>query len=159
LKNELQPKSFWPLSAILRALTGTIVVGIGAYFIFLRSPLLPEDIAYMRLSTADLSGVGPRLERWLTLVFRVLGGYAVATGLLMIALAATAFRARRRVAVASVFISGAASIGLMACVNFSLSSDFKWPLLGVAAIWALSLIVFGVEEWIARSASPGRRRL
>jgi hypothetical protein len=34
----------------------------------------------------------------------------------------------------------------MAVVNFAIGSDFKWVLLGMALIWALSLAVFWLEE-------------
>jgi hypothetical protein len=55
-------------------------MGIGFYFIFLRPPLLPEDLRYMALSPPQLDVVRPRLAERLTQVFIVLGGYAVATG-------------------------------------------------------------------------------
>ena len=48
---------------------GTAVMGIGLYFIFLRPPLLPEDLRYMALSAAQLDLVRPRLAKWLTHVF------------------------------------------------------------------------------------------
>ena len=34
----------------------------------------------------------------------------------------------------------------MAVVNFAIDSDFKWVLLGMALIWALSLAVFWLEK-------------
>lgn len=40
----------------------------------------------------------------------------------------------------------------MAFVNFTIHSDFKWFLLGVAALWALSLVAFYIEQWAARAA-------
>ena len=142
----------WRPSSFLLALAGAIVAGIGAYFVFLRPPLLPEDIRFMQLSAAEFVAVGPRLEVWLTQVFRVLGGYALATGLLAVALAATAFRTRHPVAVVGALTGGATSIGLMTIVNFAIDSDFKWLLLGAALIWALSLVAFWAEGWAARSA-------
>ena len=80
------PTTPWRLSSFLLALAGLIVGGIGAFFLFLRPPLLPEDVRYMQLSATEFVAVGPRLEVWLTQVFRVLGGYALATGLLTVAL-------------------------------------------------------------------------
>jgi hypothetical protein len=44
----------WPLSSVLLALAGMTLVGAGLYFLFLRPPLLPEDIRYMGLSAAEL---------------------------------------------------------------------------------------------------------
>ena len=147
------PSKSWPISSILLTAAGMLVAGIGVYFIFLRPPLLMEDIRYMHISAVELAAIGPRLEPWLTQVFRVLGGYVLATGLLTMALAVTAFRKRRPVAVAGAFIAGAASIGLMATVNFAIDSDFKWQLLGVAVVWLMSAVAFGAEAWLARSAA------
>jgi hypothetical protein len=130
----------WTPSSTLLAAAGAIIAGIGLYFIVLRPALLPEDVHYMRLSAAEIEAVGPRLAVWLTHVFRVLGGYALATGVLLIALAATAFRARHPVAAAGALIGGASSIGLMSVVNFMIDSDFKWSLLACALVWALSMV-------------------
>lgn len=136
----------WTMSSITLALAGMIIAGIGLYFIALRPPLLPEDVRYMDLSVAELEAIGPRLAMWLTQVFRVLGGYALATGVLLVALAITAFRARHPVAVAGVLIGGASSIGLMSVVNFTIGSDFRWPLFACALVWAVSLIAYGLES-------------
>lgn len=144
----------WTISSAILALTGVIIAGIGLYFIILRPSLLPEDVRYMHLSAAELEAIGPRLAMWLTHVFRVLGGYALATGILLIALALTAFRARHPVALAGALVGGASSIGLMSVVNFMIGSDFKWPLLACALIWALSLILYGFESY-ASTAGPG----
>ena len=107
----------------------------------------------MHLSAAELATIGPHLKPWLTQVFRVLGGYVLATGLLTMALASTGFRARRPVAVAGAFMAGVASIGLMTTVNFAIDSNFKWPLVGVAFVWLMSAVAFGTESWLARSAA------
>ena len=136
----------WTMSSITLALAGMIIAGIGLYFIALRPPLLPEDVRYMDLSVAELEAIGPRLAMWLTQVFRVLGGYALATGVLLVALAITAFRARHPVAVAGVLIGGASSIGLMSVVNFTIGSDFRWPLFACALVWAVSLAAYGLES-------------
>lgn len=144
---------FLPISALLLAAAGLIVSVIGAYFLFARPPLLSEDIRFMHLSATELVAIGPRLELWLTQVFRVMGGYALACGILTITLASTAFRARHPIAVAGAFVAGAASIGLMAAVNFAIDSNFKWELLGAALVWASSALAFGVEAWVARSAT------
>ncbi|KKC34380.1 hypothetical protein WH91_03230, partial [Devosia psychrophila] len=115
----------WSPSSTLLALGGAFVACIGVYFILLRPSLLPEDIRYMGLTTAEVTGTGPRLEAWLAQVFRVFGGYALATGLLTLTLAATAFRERRPVAVAGAFLGGAASTGLMPWVHFAIGAAFN----------------------------------
>ena len=135
----------WTLSSILLALAGTTLVVAGLYFIFLRPPLLPEDVRYMSLSAVELDAVRPRLEAWLTQVFRVMGGYVIATGVLTVTLAATSFRAHHCGAGIGALVGGAASIGWMAVVNFMINSDFKWVLLAMALFWAASLAVFWFE--------------
>ena len=135
------------------ALAGITLIGAGLYFLFLRPPLLPEDVRYMGLSAAELGPIRPRLEAWLTQVFRVMGGYVLATGVLTVTLAATAFRTHYWSAGIGALIAGAASIGWMAVVNFIIDSDFKWSLLAMALLWAASLALFCFEQQ-RRTASP-----
>ena len=135
----------WTLSSILLATAGASLVLSGFYFLFLRPPLLPEDIRYMGLSENQLVAVAPKLETWLAQVFRVMGGYVLATGVLTITLALTAYRTHQRGAGVGAFAGGAASIGLMAAVNFAINSDFKWVLLAIALVWLSSLCVFWFE--------------
>jgi hypothetical protein len=142
----------WTPSSIVLVLAGVAVIGVGLYFILLRPPLLPEDIRYMALPAAEFDIIRPRLELWLTHVFRVMGGYILATGVLAITLAATAFRARNKAAAMGALIGGATSIGWMAAVNFMIASDFKWVLLGMALLWALGLVLFWLEN-----RAPARR--
>ena len=148
----------WPLSSIVLAVAGVALIGVGLYFIALRPALLPEDVRYMGLSAVQIDAVRPRLEAWLTHVFRVMGGYVLATGVLTITLAATSFRAHLWGAAMGALIGGAASIGWMAEVNFMIDSDFKWALFGIALVWASSLELFWFEKKNAkrqRSAAAG----
>jgi hypothetical protein len=85
------------------------------------------------------------LAAWLTHVFRVMGGFVSATGILTIALAATLFRSHHRGTGVAAALAGFASIGLMTMVNFTIGSDFKWVLLGAALLWACSMALFWVE--------------
>jgi hypothetical protein len=135
----------WSTSSVLLTFAGVLVGAIGTHFIVVRPALLPEDAAYMQFSATELATIGPRLGAWLTQVFYVLGGYALATGLLTVALAATSYRARHPIAVVGAFLAGASSIGLMAAVNFAIASDFRWFLLAIASVWAMSLIAFWIE--------------
>ena len=73
----------WTPSSIVLIMAGVTLIGVGLYFILLRPPLLPEDVRYMALPTAQLDVLRPRLELWLTHVFRVMGGYILATGVLV----------------------------------------------------------------------------
>ena len=130
-------------------MAGVILIGTGFYFLLLRPPLLPEDIRYIALPPAQFDILRPRLELWLTHVFRVMGGYVLATGVLMVTLAVTSFRQHSTPAAIGALIGGVASIGWMAVVNFLINSDFKWVLLAMALLWAVSLVLFWVEK-------PGR---
>jgi hypothetical protein len=136
----------WTPSSMVLILAGVALIGVGLYFILLRPALLPEDVRYMALPAAQLDILRPRLELWLTHVFRVMGGYVLATGVLAVTLAATAFRAHQKGAAIGALIGGAASIGWMAAVNFMIDSDFKWVLLGMALLWASSLVLFWFEH-------------
>ncbi|MDX8463403.1 hypothetical protein [Mesorhizobium humile] len=142
----------WPFSAILLAAFGVALVCIGAFFMFLRPPLLPEDMRFIGLSLEQLQAGQPRMASWLERVFQVLGGYATASGVLTITVAATSFRRHERIALLGVLAAGIASIGWMVVVNFVIGSDFRWILLAVAGLWAASLGMFVVE---ARQAAVG----
>lgn len=144
----------WPLSAILLALASAIIIGIGVYFIAFRPTFLPEDVSYMQLTATELSAMESRLAPWLARVYRVLGGYAAATGLLGVTLAATSFRKRHPVAFLGALSGGIASIGLMAAVNVAIDSQFKLPLLVLAVLWFASVITFVLEGVGSRKSSP-----
>ena len=101
----------WTISSILLVVFGSALVAMGLYFMFARPALLPEDLRYIGQSAAQLEASGARLSAWLLLVFRVMGGYVVATGVLTIALAATSLRARSRSAAGAVLVAGVVSIG------------------------------------------------
>ena len=147
---DVTPGSWRPSSIVLAA-AGILLIGMGFYFIVLRPPLLPEDTRFMGLTAAQLDPIRPQLEAWLTHVFRVLGGYVLATGILTVTLAATSFRQHSPIAAIGALLGGAASIGWMAVVNFMIGSDFKWVLLGMALIWVLSLGLYGWDLARART--------
>lgn len=129
------------------ALAGALMVFIGVYFVALRPPLLPEDIRYLHADLNLLTQAAPELTGWLRWVFRVLGGYIAATGVLTMHLALTSFRERSRWAFAVAALAGGMSIGVMASVNFMIGSDFRWPLFALACLWGLALAL----RLIARS--------
>src|SRR5262249_16472441 len=143
--------------------SGVLLIGVGFYFLFLRPTLLPEDIRYMNLTPAELQSIGPRLGTWLTHVFRVMGGYITATGVLAITLAITSFPQHHPIAAFGAMLGGASSIGWMVTVNFMINSDFKWALLGMALVWACSLLLFireralpsGEEREVLRQTDAG----
>lgn len=132
-------------SPTVLAFGGVLLIGMGLYFVFLRPPLLPEDPRYMGASLAEIQASLPGLPVWLRRVFWVLGGYMMASGLLTIYLALTAFRARARGAALLAGLSGLVSIGWMAAVNFMIDSDFKWLLLAFVLPWVAALGLYRLE--------------
>ena len=69
------------------------------------------------------------------------GGQAFAAGGLSVFVAVTDIRQGGKAAVVALALAGAASIGVMAAVNFAIRSDFRWMLLGVAVLWAAAIAV------------------
>ncbi len=123
----------------LLSATAVAVIGMGIFFVVLRPPLMIEDIRFMASSEQALHLAAPRFADWLTLVFRVMGGFMIATGSLLLALlSGDALRPfATKVAVA---VAGIRSIGVMTVVNFAIGSDFKWMILAFAALWAAAVI-------------------
>jgi hypothetical protein len=134
-----------PYSATVLALGGVILMLLGLYFVFLRPPLLPEDLRFMGTSMTEIQQNLPGLLIWLCRVFWVMGGYMFATGLLTLYVALTSFRARVRGAAVVVAFSGLSSIGLVAAVNLMIASDFKWLILSFVAPWGLALALYWIE--------------
>ncbi len=135
-----------PYSATALALGGTILAILGLYFLFLRPPLLPEDLRSMGTSLAQVQATMPGLPIWLRRVFWVMGGYMFATGLLTLYVAITSFRTRVRGVAGIVGLAGLTSIGWMAVVNFIIGSDFKWLILILVFPWILALVLYHVER-------------
>lgn len=135
-----------PYSAFVLSSAGLILLGMGLYFIFLRPPLLPEDLRYIGTTLQNLKDNNPRLLNWLHKVFWVMGGYIFTTGLLIIFISITTFRNRLPGAFSTIVVAGISSIGLMTVVNFLISSDFKWLLLIFTLPWALALILYRLHK-------------
>src|SRR6266508_2600315 len=128
-------------SSIFLALNGLILMGLGFYFIFIRPPLLPEDSRFMGTTLDQIQLVMPGLLVWLRRVFWVMGGFMFATGLLLLYVAQTTFRAHLTSARLMVALAALSSIGWMAIVNFIIASDFKWLLLTFNLPWIIALIL------------------
>lgn len=131
-----------PLSGKVFLVCGLWLIALGLYFALLRPALLPEDPRYIGSSLEAIRAAVPGLERWLEHVFKVIGGFMVATGVLTV-LAACRFLAKReRGTFAALAVAGAASVGLMSATNFLLHSDFRWLLLLPALLWLFGLACY-----------------
>lgn len=129
------------LAAWLMTACGLILTGIGAFFLVLRPPLLPEDIQFIGATRDGIVTAVPGLTRWLRRVFWVLGGYTVTSGFLVVYVATTDLRAGDTTALVVLALAGITSIGWMTVVNFLIHSHFRWALLAVDVLWATSLIL------------------
>ena len=133
---------------------GLILMGMGAYFAFLRPPILPEDSRYIGVSLVRIQDSVPGMLPWLSRVFAVLGGYMFATGLLTAYVAATSVRTVRPVTTTVVAIAGLASIGWMAITNFQIGSAFKWVLLAFTLPWLIALLSFRLSRDVPQHGVP-----
>jgi len=129
---------------------GLWLVALGAYFLFLRPALLPEDPRYIGSSLETIRSVVPGLERWLGHVFNVMGGFMVATGAMTVLVAWRFLARRERGTLVALSVAGAASVALMSATNFLLNSDFRWLLLLPALLWLAGLLCYLRES----AASP-----
>lgn len=127
-------------------LAGIVLMAVGFYFIFLRPPLLPEDLRYTGTTLSIINSNIPELAGWLKKVFWVMGSYIFTTGVLTAYIAVTSFRTRMRGALFIATIAGLTSIGFMTVVNFIIGSDFKWTLLALTFPWAISLILYRLHK-------------
>lgn len=135
-----------PYSAIVLALAGLLLAGMGVYFIFLRSSLLSEDLIYMGSTLENVKMNLPGLLNWLPKVFWVMGGYIFTSGLLTVFISFTAYRKRTNCAFGIVALAGISSIGLMTMVNFMIDSDFKWLLFSFMLLWVSSLVLYLLRQ-------------
>ncbi|MDO8777234.1 MAG: hypothetical protein Q7K57_52690 [Burkholderiaceae bacterium] len=127
-------------------ISGIWLIGLGLYFALLRPALLPEDPRYIGSSLAQIQAALPGLERWLSHVFVVMGGFMAASGLLTISLALTAVVARRRGIGIVLLLAGLASVVTMSWTNFAIDSNFKWLLLAPAILWFTGLVCYVLER-------------
>ena len=142
------------LSSTVFLSCGLWLVALGLCFILLRPALLLEDPRYIGASIDAIRAAVPGLERWLGHVFNVVGGFMVATSVLM-GLAACRFLAKReRGTFAALVVAGATSVGLMSATNFLLNSDFWWLFLLPALLWLFGLACYLRELDLPDAAKP-----
>ena len=133
-------KSRPPISMFFFIACGIWLIGLGLYFIFLRPPLLPEDLRYMETSIGDIQSAIPGLERWTNRVFTVMGGFMMGSGLLTILAAMNISTLREKRTWIFLMLAGLFTVGTMSLTNFQLNSDFKWLLLMPSLLWVIGLV-------------------
>jgi hypothetical protein len=68
------------IAGVLLVILGVLTLGTGAYFLFLRPAVLPEDL---RFTGVDPKLLDPRMITWLGIVFRTWGGFVAGFGILL----------------------------------------------------------------------------
>ena len=134
------PRSAWILLSC-----GIWLVVLGLYFMLIRPALLPEDVRFVGQSLARSQAAIPELERWLKLVFIVLGGFAAGVGVASTYLAVVVLPHRPRCASWVIVVVGLSTGALMSAVNFELHSDFRWVLLIPTVLWGAGLAAYLLE--------------
>ncbi|MBI2749709.1 MAG: hypothetical protein HYX43_10330 [Burkholderiales bacterium] len=134
------------VSVLIFVICGVWLIGLGLYFALLRPALLPEDPRYIGSSLAQIQAVLPGLERWLSHVFVVMGGFMVAAGVLTTFVAVTAVSAQRKGTGVVLLLTGLASVGTMSWTNFAIDSNFKWVLLVPAVLWLAGIASYVFER-------------
>ena len=134
---RLRPAASWVTLAVI----GILAVVMGASFVVLRPiiVLLPEDQRFTGLTPDQLKALNAQLFIWIGLVFRSWGAFAIGLGIMVTAVASTAYRQGDRWAWWALAIAGLVTFGIFLTVNLMLGSDFKYPiaLLLTAYLWAL----------------------
>ena len=136
------------IGGLLLLCLGILTLGTGAYFLFLRPALLPED---MRFTGADPRFLDPRMTTWLRIVFRTWGGFMAGFGTLLAAVGANLLSARQ-----GIVRWGAAAAVLVAFGGFIWSN---WQLRSgylpfVAGLFAVATVAAGL---LTSSRDRGRR--
>jgi hypothetical protein len=121
---------------------GAWLIALGTYFIFVRPALLPEDPRFIGTLLERLREAAPGLEAWLRIVFTVMGGFMVGTGVLTVFLARTVVPARLKGTGWALALAGLSTVGLMSVMNFVLHSDFRWVLLLPALVWVVAIALY-----------------
>ena len=133
--------STYRLGRGLLALWGTYQIGLGVYFLAVRPTLLPEDERAISSTLRDVLLAAPGFKTWINRVLSVLGGQALACGILLLS---AVLVLRRRAAsaweIAVLATAGLPSVALMSVANFQIGSDFRWLLLAPVAVWAAAVI-------------------
>ena len=128
------------ISVFIFIVCGIWLIGLGLYFMFLRPPLLPEDLRYIGTSPGEIQSAMPGLGGWLHRVFTVMGGFMTGAGVLTISVATNAAAVRERWTWMALALAGLFTVGTMSLTNFQLNSDFKWLLLIPSLLWVVGLV-------------------
>jgi hypothetical protein len=129
------------VASVLVLIVGVLTLGIAIYFLFVRPPMLPEDVRFTGVSESELP---PPFAAWLTIVFRTWGGFVAGLGIMLIAIGAYLLVPRRRMLQGGIALAIVVAFGRFLLSNIELRSDFL-PFLVVVSVvvagTAVSLLV------------------
>jgi hypothetical protein len=129
------------VSRTLFVVCGLWLTALGLYFMLLRPPILPEDIAYLGTTAARLASDLPGLERWTNHVFNVMGGFMIGAGVLTMYLSVAVSLQGNRWRWRALTAAGLFMVGVMSYTNFQLNSDYKWLLLLPVVAWSAASLL------------------
>ena len=139
-------------SALLRVLKwmfaacGIWLIGLGGYFVFVRSPLLPEDLRYIGSTATQVEALLPQLASWLRNVFTVMGGFIAGCGVLVLFVSVRVVPQCAPGTGIALGVTGLLTVATMSWINFALDSDFKWLLLVPALAWLVGLVTYATGK-------------
>jgi len=130
-----RPRASWATLAGI----GVLAVIMGVSFVLLRPliVLLPEDQRFTGITPDQLKALNDQLFAWIGMVFRSWGAFAIGLGIVMAAVACTAYRRGDLWAWWTLASAGILTFGIFLTVNVLLGSDFVIALLLAAYVWAL----------------------
>ena len=131
---------------------GIWLIGLGGYFMFVRLPLLPEDLRYIGSSATQVESLLPNLASWLQNVFMVMGGFMAGCGVLVVFASVRGVQHCVQGAGIALGFTGLLTVSTMSWINFALDSDFKWLLLVPSLAWLVGLVTYAASR-------PGERAI
>jgi hypothetical protein len=127
-------------AALLLLILGVLTIGTGGYFLFVRPPLLPEDIRATGVASELLP---PAMLYWLRIVFQTLGGFVAGFGICIVAVSVHIMTQRRGVLEWGMALGLLVAFGRFLASNIILRSDYLWfigVLFALAAVTALCFV-------------------
>ena len=134
-QSALRRVSMWMFAAC-----GIWLIGLGGYFVFVRSPLLPEDLRFIGSTATQVEALLPQLASWLRNVFTVMGGFIAGCGVLVLFVSVRVMPQCAPGTGIALGVTGLLTVATMSWINFALDSDFKWLLLVPALAWLVGLV-------------------
>jgi hypothetical protein len=133
----------------LTSALGVLTTGIGVYFVFLRPPLLPEDI---RHTGVDPTTLPPAFLDWLGIVFPTWGGFIAGLGVVLVGIGVFMLSNRTLWLHLGTAAGVLVAFGRFVFSNIMLSSDFLW-FITTMFLLALAVAVVLVVNTVRRLRS------